>query len=144
MTAKEYLNQIHLAEVKVKQLEEQMESLRYFGGAIRYDVPMVQHTPGNALESRMADLVDLERDVLEECIRLEELRVKITREIHALDEPKYINLLYLRYVKNQRFEQIAAEMQYDYDWTRHLHKQALSAFAERYGLEEVEENDPRT
>ena len=143
MTAKDYLGQIRVADLKIKQLEERLESLRYFGGAIRYDVPPVQHSPSNSLETRLVELVDLERDVLEEKFRLEQLRVRITREIHALDEPKYISLLYMRYVDGKRFEQIAAEMQYDYDWTRHLHRQALSAFADRYGLEEAEENDPR-
>lgn len=135
MTAKEYLSQIRTTELKIQHLEERLESLRYFGGAIQYDAPQVLHSPTNALEARMADLVDMERDLLEEKYQLEQMRVKITREIHELDEPKYINLLYLRYVKGQRFEQIAAQMQYDYDWTRHLHKQALLAFAEQYEMD---------
>ena len=130
MTAKEYLGQIRLAEIKIRQLEEQLD-----GCHRQSDGVLVQHSQSNATEDRLISQIDREREILAAIEAQTQMRLRITMEIHKLDNATFIQLLYARYVRLQKFEQIALDMGYEYSWIRHLHKDALDAFAELYGLE---------
>ena len=136
MTAKEYLGQIRLAEIRIRQMEEQLD-----GCHRQNDGVIVQHSQSNATEDRLISRIDREREILAAIEEQTQLRLRITMEIHKLNNATYIQLLYARYVRLQKFEQIALDMGYEYSWVRHLHKDALDAFAELYGLErEAAEN----
>jgi hypothetical protein len=52
-----------------------------------------------------------------------------------MSDYRYIDVLYKRYIECKRFELIAVEMNYDYDYVRKLHVKALEVFAQDYGLE---------
>lgn len=130
MTAKEYLGQIRLAEIRIRQMEEQLDGCHH-----QNDVVMVQHSQSNATEDRLISRIDREREILAAIEEQTQLRLRITMEIHKLNNATYIQLLYARYVRLQKFEQIALDMGYEYSWIRHLHKDALDSFAEMYGLE---------
>lgn len=130
MTAKEYLSQIGLAEIRIRQMEEQLDGCHH-----QNDVVMVQHSQSNATEDRLISRIDREREILAAIEEQTQLRLRITMEIHKLNNATYIQLLYARYVRLQKFEQIALDMGYEYSWIRHLHRAALDAFAEMYGLE---------
>ena len=49
-----------------------------------------------------------------------------------MKKPDHIKLLYLKYVKAQKLEQIADEMNYTYQYVREMHRAALKEFSQTY------------
>lgn len=136
MSAKEYLEQIEKLTIKIRQREEQLECLRETAGGasgIRYDKESVQVsiTP-DIVERNVIKLITLEEQVLVEKIRMESLKNKIIEQIQAIDDKRYMDLLYLKYVKLERYYEIAERMRYDYDYVRVLHGEALGYFETKY------------
>lgn len=135
MTAKEYLEQIEVLDIKIRQKEEQLACLRETAGgaaAIRYDKDHVQVSADDIMAKNVIKLIELEDKILEDKIRLASLRDQIIDQIQALDDSRYIEILYLRYVKYERFEKISLDMSYDYTYTRSLHGEALGMFEVKY------------
>lgn len=136
MTAKEYLEQIEILDIKIEQKEEQLESLRATAGgdaAIRYDKLKIQtSTAPDAMERNVIRIVELEGKIMEDKWKLAHLKDQIVDQIQSLDDSRYIKVLYLRYVKYEKFEQIALDMSYDYTYTRALHGEALGMFEVKY------------
>lgn len=136
MTAKEYLKQIELLDIKIRQKEEQLECLRDTAGgaaAIRYDKDNIQvSAAGDILEKNVIRLVELEDKIFVEKVRLAAIKDTIIDQIQALEDKRYIDILYRRYVKYDKFEQIALDMSYDYVYLRALHGEALGCFEMTY------------
>lgn len=136
MTAKEYLRQIEKLETKIRQKEEQLACLRETAGgaaAIRYDKDNIQVSAcGDMLERNVIRLVELQDKIFEDKVRMETIKDQIIDQIQALDDKRYIDILYLRYVKCEKFEKIALELSYDYVYLRALHGEALGMFETRY------------
>ena len=136
MTAKEYLKQIDLLKTKIEQREQQLECLRETAGgaaAIRYDKDNIQVSAcGDMLERNVIRLVELEDQILQAKIRMETLKAEIIDQIQALDDKRYIEILYRRYVNCDKFEKIALDLSYDYVYLRALHGEALGMFETRY------------
>ncbi len=57
---------------------------------------------------------------------------KIISQIQSLEDSRYIEILYKRYVEFKKFELIAVEMNYDYNWVKNLHGMALMNFETTY------------
>lgn len=103
-------------------------------GAIDYAKDRVQTSPAaNApfvnIIGRMADLKAEISAEIEEYANEKHLIIK---QIQALANPAYVQILYKRYVEFKRFEVIAAEMNYTYSYTRQLHKKSLQNFERTY------------
>lgn len=132
MTAKDYLKQIELLDVKINQKEEQLACLRETAGgaaAIRYDKDNIQMSvSGDVLERNVIQLLELEDKIFQDKCRLESIRATIINQIQALEDKRYIEILYRRYVKFDKFEKIALDMSYDYTYVRQLHGEALGMF----------------
>lgn len=135
MTAKEYLGQIRLADIKIRQLQDRLDSMKSLGGAIQYDKPLVQSTPANIQEDKLITLIDMEREIEEEKTRQEDLKNRITLEIQRLEAPQYIQILYYRYVLCMRPEEVAVVMNYEYDSARIITKRARDAFGDMMKLD---------
>lgn len=132
MTAKEYLKQIELLDIKIRQREDQLSSLRETAGgtaAIRYDKLNVQMSVSpDMMERNILKLMALEEQIFADKVRLESMKNQIVEQIQTLDDRRYVDVLYRRYVCYQKFEQIALDMSYDYDYVRVLHGEALVTF----------------
>ena len=132
MTAKKYLKQIELLDIKIRQKEEQLACLRETAGgaaAIRYDKDNIQVSAvGDMLERNVIRLMELEDKILADKIRFETLKNTIVDQIQTLDDKRYIDILYRRYVKYEKFEQIALDMGYEYFYICRLHGEALNVF----------------
>lgn len=136
MTAKEYLGQIRLADIKIRQLQERLESMKSIGGAMQYDKIQVQSSPSNATEDRLISIIDLEEEIRSRIVSNEAIKTKIAFEIQALSDTRYIDALYYRYVLCMRAEEIAVTMNYEYGALRKILVQARASFAEKYGLDQ--------
>lgn len=136
MTAKEYLKQIEALDIKIRQKQDQLDCLKETAGgnaAIRYDKLNVQITVApDMMERNVLHMVELEEKIWADKLRMETLKDQIIDQIQSLDDERYIDLLFRRYVKYQKFEQIALDMSYDYVYIRELHGEALGAFEQEY------------
>ena len=135
MTAKKYLQGIRDLEMKIKHRQTQVNFLREktsAAQAIRYDKTIVKSSASDSkLENDIATYTDIEREIEKTKIIFENRRNKIIGEIHELEDGRHVNILFKRYVEYKRYEKIADEMGYSFDYVKHLHGEALKAFNEK-------------
>lgn len=135
MKIREYLGQIRVLTVKIEQrraqaaeLRDQAESLM----AMELKPDVVQTSkPASAMEEKVVKYLDLEQEILELTDQLEGARQRIITDIHSLDDERYINVLYKRYVEGKRMTAISREMNYAYVYTSRLCVRAEEALGRR-------------
>lgn len=149
MTAKEYLNQIRLLDLKIGQKIEERDHLKAMAEGNSSPVLSKDKVQTSGSGDKMARTVDKYVDLEIEIDRLidqyVDMRDKIIDQIHALNKAKYVELLYLKYVGRKgrdgrthylRLEEIACIMKksngmpYTYEHIRSLHGEALKKFEE--------------
>ena len=93
----------------------------------------VQTSPRDSLSEDVARAVDIEAEIRVEIADCEALKHKIISEIHQLENPLYMSILYKRYIEDKNLWDISQEddTKYDYAHMRHLHGYALQAFADK-------------
>lgn len=146
MNAKEYLQQVHMIDIRIGQRSTQLEQMKRriremkematATGSFDYSKDRVQTsaTSGNV---RIENAVDLEaeaesiREEIERLIRQEqELKHTIIGQIQQLTNANYVEILYRRYVEMQSFEKISCDLSYAYHYVCTLHGEALKTFEE--------------
>ena len=135
MTAKEYLRQLQVLDVKIKQKLDEYRQLKAQVEARGMDVSSerVQMTPSNVTEKLIIQYIDLEDGICELMRQYAETKDEIINVIHSIGgqhAAQYIRILYDRYVPDEKgkvksLEQIAYEMSYNYTYTCELHGRAL-------------------
>ena len=150
MTAKEYLNQIKLLNLKIDQKQEEREDL--LKSAIYNSSPAlterVQTSVSGDKMSRIVDrCVDMDKDINDMVMQYMEKRDRIINQIQALEDPRCVEILYHKYVGHRRsdgrmeymrLEEIACIMRkpngspYTYGHIRALHGKALKDFGIMY------------
>lgn len=145
MRAKEYLNQIHKLRWQIDALESQIEYLRTKASgvkAITYDDEKVQTSPQNAFETSMVELAEVTNRYTERILEYVDLTTRIEKQIAGMEKPEHARILTLRYIEVDKrgrklsLERIARTMGYTFEWTRHLHGEALEEFERKYLHEE--------
>lgn len=136
MNTQKYLHQVKILDTKIKQKQEQYKQLYESArsvSAIRYDKEPVQTSrTGDALEKSVIRYLELEEEIKNEIINFQETKQKIINEIHKLNDNRFINLLYKRYVEYKSLILIAKEMNYSYIHIKELHKNSLKAFEKKH------------
>lgn len=136
MKAKEYLGSLKELKIKIDQKKAQLAELAMTRGNIGsfdYSKERVQaSTDGNQVANEAIELVMLESNIKDDIIEFELEKDRIIREIHSMKNPEHITLLFKRYVEFKRFEVIAIEMNFTYQYTRELHGNALQEFETTY------------
>lgn len=143
MKPKEYLLQAQKARNRYSRALEDIERIRTLAEgvkAIRYDKLNVQQSPDG---DRLADYMDRLTKAEERSIRLSEqyyaAYTKIRDQIDEIQPEIYGDILHARYIRGLKLWQIANEIGYSFDRTRHLHGMALAAFGRRFpGLTKVD------
>ena len=136
MKAKEYLGQLERWNTQIQQKLLQVKELRELRGnlgSFDYSKERVQ-TSGcsNTVEESTIKLLTLENEVQQDIINYAIRKDQIVNEIHTLNDPIHINLLFKRYVEFKRLEVISVEMGYTYPYIRELHGVALQNFQSSY------------
>lgn len=82
----------------------------------------------------MVKILELENEI--DCLidNYVDLKHKIIGEIHELQNSKYIEILYKRYVEEKRLEEVAVEMNYTFQYVILLHGYALKEFSEKHSI----------
>ncbi len=137
MKAKEYLQQLQRLDVMIDQRLQEKADLQaglFSTGGVDYTKERVQTaSPGNAgYEKKVIRMIDLEREIDDLIDEYVDLKHQIIGEIQGMKKPDHIRLLYLKYVKNRKLEQIADEMSYSYQYVREMHRAALKEFSQTY------------
>jgi len=149
MTAKEYLSQIRLLNLKIDQKMEEKADL--MSRAMGNHSPVLSKDKvqssisGDKMSNTIDRYVDLEKEIDDLIDRYVDKRDMIINQIHQLEDPRYVELLQLKYVGRRggdgrmhymRLEEIACIMKkpsgmpYTYGHIKSLHGEALKQFAE--------------
>ena len=139
MTAKEYLRQLHKADVIINQRIQEKTDLRArlsSIGSFDYSKERVQTSlPERAgYEKQIAKIIELEKEIDRLIDEYIDLKHKIIGQIHELRNERHIEILYKRYVENKRLEVVAAEMGYTFQYVVLLHGYALKEFSEKHSI----------
>lgn len=130
MTAKEYLRQIEIIDMKVSQKIEELNQMRdkvTLMSGIDYSRDRVQTTPTTG-NKQIEALVDFEAKVWRMVEEETYIRSEIVNQIQTLTNPLYVDILYRRYVQLQSLERIACDMNYSYKYICNVHGKALQTF----------------
>ena len=139
MTAKEYLQQLQKADVIINQRMQEkadLQSRLFSVGGFDYTKEHVQTSlsVGARYEREVVKILELENEI--DCLidNYVDLKHKIIGEIHELQNSKYIEILYKRYVEEKRLEEVAVEMNYTFQYVILLHGYALKEFSEKHSI----------
>ena len=77
-------------------------------------------------------IIDLEAEINDEIDRFVDEKHKIINQIQRLKNADYISLLFKRYVEYKKFETIAVEMNFTYQYVIEMHRYALKEFETTY------------
>lgn len=135
MKAKEYLKQVELLDVKIRQKQQEYDELKEMAlstGAFDYSSEKVQTSVSQDLMgNKVGRYVDLEREIKKDIRRYTKLKNEIITQIQSIGNTKYMNILYKRYVEYKRLKTIADEMNYTYEYIRSMHGWALEEFSKK-------------
>lgn len=141
MTAKKYLEQIQLLDIKINQDCERLERMRAAASgvsAMRYDKDIVQTSPaGDRLCLDVVRIVELDEQIDAEIDSYVDGKNQIIEEIRGLGVPMYVEVLYKRYVEYKTIFQIADELHKKDRTIKYIHKNALIAFEKKYNLDQI-------
>ncbi len=134
MKVKEYLQQLKRLDTLINQKIKELDELRSMStvGAVDYSKERVQTSPSEdaPFVKLIVRIVDLEAEINAEIDNFVDEKHKIINQIQGLKNSDYITLLFKRYVEYKSLEKICVEMNFSYDYIKHLHSYALKDFEE--------------
>ena len=143
MTVKNYLGQIRQLDLMINQRIEQVEELKRIAAGIKspeMKMSMVQTSKdGDPIGKYVNKYLDTEKEIDDMIDMYVNLKNKIIGEIQALPDHRMVELLYLRYIRYLRIEEIACTMKkrngnpYSYDHIQRLHALSLHEFYKCHG-----------
>lgn len=140
MTVKDYLSQLQDLEENICEQKEYIDTIRSSltsVGGLEMNPDKVQSS--SVCKDKFANVVAKVIDEEEKLKRMEErlclLKVQIAEQIHQMDNLLLKKLLKLRYLEWKQYgtiRKVADELGYSYDYTKELHRDALSAFGRMF------------
>lgn len=123
MNAKEYLGSLRLLDARIDQRIKQLDELK----RRRSYISEVSPCSGEDPECGRDVLSNLQAEISGEIMQFEKKRNEVINAIQSLNDHKFMQVLYKRYVEYKPFEQIAAELGYARSHTLLLHRNAVAA-----------------
>lgn len=140
MTAKEYLRQLKVLDVKINQKLVEILALRASLtsiSAVKTTEEMVQGGSASndaGFVRTLAKIDEMEREVDSEIDRFVDAKHKIINQIHELTNPLHIEILYKKYVEFKSLELVSVEMNYTYQYIVEVHGYALKEFQKKFAI----------
>ena len=127
---KEYLRQIRLFDICIRQKEAELAAMRSEIESMSAAVTgeRVQTSAKDKMSEKVSHIVDLETMIIQDKEKFLHMKDRIINEIQGLDNSVYVDILYKRYVEYKQLEEIAVEMNYSYRQVLRLHGFALQEF----------------
>ena len=138
ITAKEYLRQLKNLEIKIEQRKREYEQL--ISEAMGNNSPSLNPNKvqtsltGDTMSEKISRCVDIQNECQWLMNKMITERHRIIGEIQTLQDPRYVQILYLHYVEGKRLEEVSCTMKkpngdsYSYDHIASLHGFALQEF----------------
>ena len=127
--AKKYLQQIQFYDsqinAKLAERDRLKEMLTKITPTLRDDAVSGGHGSQDKLSDAVAKIVDLEAEIDMAVDSFVDARKSVSKVIDKVADNKQFNILHRRYVLDETFEQIAADMGYTYRWICSMHGEAL-------------------
>ncbi len=133
MKAREYLEQLQKMDVAINQniawLYE-LKNIRKELKGVNYTSQKVKTSKSNRadFEKTLLIIMDMEQNINDSIDKFVDQKNEIIKQIQSLDNHKYVQVLYKKYVEYKRLEEIAIEMYYSYQYIKEIHKKALQEF----------------
>ena len=133
MNAREYLEQFQKMDVAINQniawLYE-LKNIRKELEGVNYTSQKVKTSKSNRadFEKTLLIIMDMEQNINDSIDKFVDQKNEIIKQIQSLDNHKYVQVLYKKYVEYKRLEEIAIEMHYSYQYIKEIHKKALQEF----------------
>ena len=133
--ARAELKQIGVLYNRIVERKQRLAELRLSMKDIRIskygNKPAAGATPQDnyRLETTIDRCTKLEAQIAGDIITMAETQQKLIEKIERLPDP-YATVLSKKYIHLQRFEKIAVDMNYTYEWVRHLNSTGIKKFAE--------------
>ncbi len=133
MNAREYLEQLQKMDVAINQniawLYELKNTRKELKG-VNYTSQKVKTSKSHRadFEKTILIIMDMEQNINDSIDKFVEQKNEIIKQIQSLDNHKYVQVLYKKYVEYKRLEEIAIEMHYSYQYIKEIHKKALQEF----------------
>lgn len=135
MTAKEYLQQVRRKDTVINNLMRDKEGLiatMYLLGGSGEGVRVQSSRNNDRFGTLYSRIDEKEREITEKIDALVDFKLKVSGEINALSDDRYIKVLYKRYILFESWERIAVELEYNVRHIQRLHGQALIEFEDVY------------
>lgn len=136
MTVKGYLGQIRLLSIRIDQRMAELDDLRSIAGGLTglsYDRDNVQTSASNnQMINAMVKLEELELEINNLIEYYISEQNKIIDQIQGIEDHRYMQILFKRYIQFKGLKVIAQEMDYDETYIRELQNDSLKAFYEKY------------
>lgn len=124
---KEFLRSYRRQLAKIDIIEQDIETYRSEAENTTQAINGLPH--GSAITDKVgnitAKIVDRTSDALLEREIATDKRKKISNVIRQVNDERYMRVLFERYIKGEKWEQIAVNMGYDYRYILKLHGRAL-------------------
>lgn len=140
MTAEEYLAQVKYKQTEIENLQRDRENLHqmmYNFGVQRYDEKVQTSRENDRFGTWYSEIDSLDRQVSERILELLTFKTKVSSEINALNDIRFMTLLNCRYLHFQTWETIAEKAfmrPYNVRHVQKLHRLALLSFEEQYKI----------
>ena len=134
MTAKQYLKQIDLINGRIKRCEARISSLRdtlTTLSAVKYDGIKVQTSGTNTNEELTLEMIALEEEMKAYVVQLEQKKSEITKMLHTINYEDGENVLYLRWIEQLDFYEIADSIPCSLRHVHRIHSMALHLLTEK-------------
>ena len=137
MNAKEYLQNLKKLDTVIDQKTKELDNLKTMStsiGSFDYSTDRVQtSSDGDApFVKTIEKICELQDEINREIYQFVDKKHRIINQIQGLSKPKYIDVLFRRYVEYKSFETIAVEMALSYQYVIEIHGYALQEFEKTY------------
>ena len=125
-----WLSRAYWIQIKIGKLQQQRDALAEMAGEARgmdYAREVIRGGTPTTLEDAVLRLVEADARLGKEILRYTKVIDEITAAINAVKDERLSTLLYARYVRGERWEQISHDIGYAWAHTHRLHHLALAA-----------------
>ena len=127
MTAKEFMKQHERVVEKIRQIEIQIYDIEQTLGIKGVNYDYQPHGSGisqvtEATATKLIELREVQRDLVD---TLWTKRIEIERVIFMIEDATFAELLQRKYIRLQKWEDVAADMKFDNRYIYKLHGKAL-------------------
>ena len=133
--AKIYLQKVRYIEDDIRREEEEISELRQMAEGVRaivYSNEKVQSSTRDHLGDTVVKIMTHIEKLQKDTVRMHELREKIRMQIADMPDPIHRQILFRHYLCGQRFETIASDLNYNYQYIINAHGRALQMFERMY------------